>query len=218
MGAAWVWQQNREWKGEGVFLGTNKEVFDAEVYAIREAIRLLDERGEAGQSYTVFSDSQAAIYRVLHEECGPTQALARTAIDSSYRLRARSSDITVRWTPSHQGVAGNERADALARAAASRERAAADPAYLREASPSHLTRLATEARSLETNRWVREHVKRKHRYRPPPWRKDAKGAQGSAQGAGWPVLPATVRPCGHGPTPQEDRPDRHGQLLVVWLG
>ena len=63
----------RRVEGEGTFLGTNKEVFDAEVYAIREAARLLDKRGEVGQSYTVFSDSQAAIYRVLHEGCGPAQ-------------------------------------------------------------------------------------------------------------------------------------------------
>ena len=167
VGAAWVWQQKEEWRGEGTFLGTNKEVFDAEVYAIREATRLLDERGETGQSYTVF-DSQSAIYRILHEQCGPAQALARAVVDSPRRLRARGNDIAVRWTPSHQGVDGKERADSLARAAASREQAAADPAYLREASLSHLTRLATEARSLETDRWIREHVRRRYRYRPPP--------------------------------------------------
>ena len=179
VGAAWTWQQSGEWKEEGIFLGTNKEVFDAEVYAIREAARLLDERGETGQSYTVFSDSQSAIYRILHEQCGPSQALARAAIDSSRRLRARNN-ITVRRTPSHHGVAGNERADSLAKAAASRRRAVADPAYLREASLSHLTRLATEARSLETGRWIREHVKRGHRYRPPPggrMRKELRGVR-----------------------------------------
>ena len=76
-------------------IGTNKEVFDAEVYALLEAIRLLNDRGETDASYTVFSDSQAAIFRLLHEECGPAQALARAAITASQELRARGSDITV---------------------------------------------------------------------------------------------------------------------------
>ena len=42
------------------------------------------------------------------------------------------------------------------------------PDYLREASLAHLTRKITEARSLETSSWIRAHVKRRHRYRPPP--------------------------------------------------
>ena len=168
VGAAWAWLQGGEWRERGVFLGTNKEVFDAEVYAIREAVDLLDARGETGQSYAIFSDSQAAIFRVLHEECGPAQALARATIEASRRLRARGNDVTIRWTPSHQGVPGNERADTGARAAAAGDRETASPTYLREASLSHLTRLATETRSAETSRWIRERVKRKHRYRPPP--------------------------------------------------
>ena len=168
VGAAWAWWQEGGWRGDGSFIGTNKEVFDAEVYALLEAIRLLNNRGETGASYTVFSDSQAAIFRLLHEECGPAQALARAAIDASRELRSRGSDITIRWTPSHRGVAGNERADALARQAAAGELTQADPAYLREASLAHLTRKTTEARSLETSNWIRTHVKRKHRYRPPP--------------------------------------------------
>ena len=57
VGAAWAWLQSGEWKEHGIFLGTNKEAFDAEVYAIGEAANLLDERGETGQSYVIFSDS-----------------------------------------------------------------------------------------------------------------------------------------------------------------
>ena len=112
VGAAWAWQQGGEWREEGIFLGTNKEVFDAEVFATHRAVDLLNRRGEREQHYTVFSDSQVAIFRVQHEECGPAQALARTTIDASHQLWARGNDVTIRWTPSHQEVAGNERADA----------------------------------------------------------------------------------------------------------
>ena len=167
VGAAWAWQQGGEWREEGIFLGTNKEVFDAEVFAIHRAVDLLNRRGEREQHYTVFSDSQAAIFRVQHEECGPAQVLARATIEASHQLWARGNDVTIRWTPSHQEVAGNERADACAKAAAAGDHAAAEPAYLREASLSHLSRLTTEARTTETERWIRAKVKRKHRYRPP---------------------------------------------------
>ena len=168
MGAAWAWWGGGEWRGDGTFLGTNKEVFDAEVYALLRAIELLRDRGETGACYTVFSDSQAAIFRLLHEECGPAQALARAAITASQELRAQGSDITIRWTPSHRGVTGNERADALAKEAAAGELGRVSPDYMREASLAHLTRKITEARSLETSSWIRAHVKRRHRYRPPP--------------------------------------------------
>ena len=168
VGAAWAWWQEGEWRGDGSFLGTNKEVFDAEVYALLGAIRLLNDREETGADYTVFSDSQAAIFRLHHEECGPAQALARAAITAAQELRARGNDITIRWKPSHRGVAGNERADALAREAAAEELRRETPDYLREASLAHLTRKITEARSHETSSWIRASVKRRHRYRPPP--------------------------------------------------
>ena len=168
VGAAWTWWQGGEWRGQGSFLGSNKEVFDAEVYALQRAVRLLSDRGETGMGYTVFSDSQAAIFRLLHEECGPAQALAREAIEASRELRARNNDITIRWTPSHRGVTGKERADALAKRAAAGELAQADPGFLQEASLAHLTRRTTGSRALETSNWIRAHVKRRHRYRPPP--------------------------------------------------
>ena len=126
------------------------------------------DREETGASYTIFSDSQAAIFRLQHDECGPAQAMAIGAIEASRNIRSRGSDITIRWTPSHHGVTGNERADILARRAATGELSRADPSHLSEASLAHLTRKTTEARGLRTSRWIREHVGPKHRYRPPP--------------------------------------------------
>ena len=74
------------WTERGTYLGTNKEVFDAEVFAILRAVRLLHERAEEGQIYTIFSDSQAAVARIQHDGCGPAQALARAVIDMTYEL------------------------------------------------------------------------------------------------------------------------------------
>ena len=46
VGAAFVWWQSGDWKGEGTFLGRNKEAFDAEVFAILGVVRHLNETGE----------------------------------------------------------------------------------------------------------------------------------------------------------------------------
>ena len=60
VGAAVAYRRGGSWKTEGVYLGKNKEVFDAEVYAIGRALEVLNERDEENRQYTVFSDSQAA--------------------------------------------------------------------------------------------------------------------------------------------------------------
>ena len=132
------------------------------------ALRLIDARGESGREYTVFSDSQAAVARVRHTDCGSAQALASAAVDYSYQISARGNSISLRWTPAHQGVDGNEQADAWARRAAERREGRASPDYLREASLAHLTRISTERRVADRGRWIREHVGRKHRYCTPP--------------------------------------------------
>ena len=159
----------------GGYLGTNKEVFDTEVIAILRATRALDERGESEQSYTIFSDSQAAVLRVQHDRCGPAQALARAVIASVDCLYERGNDLTIRWTPSHEGVGGNEQADEAARLAAGSKGDRADPGFLREANLSRLIRKTTEARSRATSTWIRNHAKRRHRYRPRPGGRLRKG-------------------------------------------
>ena len=57
VGAAVAFRSSKVWVRRGIYLGKNKEVFDAEVFATMRAVRLLDERGERGQDYTIFSDS-----------------------------------------------------------------------------------------------------------------------------------------------------------------
>ena len=64
VGAALAFKKTGGWTTKGTYLGRNKEVFDAEVFAIMQAVRLLDERGETGKTYHIFSDSQAAIARM----------------------------------------------------------------------------------------------------------------------------------------------------------
>ena len=117
------WPSGRAGGGvkRGTYLGKNKEVFDAEVFAILRAIRLLSKRNETGRDYMVFSDAQTAIARVQHDRCGPAQVLARAVISLTDDLYDRGSTLAIRWTPSHEGVESNEQADKAAKRAAEGE-------------------------------------------------------------------------------------------------
>ena len=115
VGAALAFKEKDGWATRGTYLGKNKEVFDAEVFAILQALNLLNDREEREQRYTVFSDSQAAIARVQHDRTGPAQALAKAAIRAVNSITSRDSTITLRWTPVHAGVEGNEQVDETAK-------------------------------------------------------------------------------------------------------
>lgn len=80
-----------------------------EVYAILRAVKLLNERGESGRSYTIFSDPQAAVARVQHTDCDPARALAKAVVDFFYELRDRDNSITIRWTPPTRESRGTSR-------------------------------------------------------------------------------------------------------------
>ena len=74
------------------------------------------------------------------------------------------------------GAERNERADEAAKVVAEDRLGSVGPAFVAEASLSHLRRATTE-RSSATGAWIRERVGRRHRYHPPPGGEDAKGAR-----------------------------------------
>ena len=80
VGAACVWRAQEGWIGRRLHLGNNK-VFDAEVFAIYQALRVIEQRQERGRQYTVFADSTSAITRVGDDDLGPGQRFAVAAIE-----------------------------------------------------------------------------------------------------------------------------------------
>ena len=179
VGAAIAFKREGAWRERGFYLGRNKEIFDAEIFAILQAVRTLEERGEGSQQYTVFSDSQAALGRIQCDRTGAGQALAIEVIHTVRTIVGRGNGITFRWTPSHEGVEGNEQADKAAKRAALDELERATPQYLSEASLSYLRRVVTESRSIATAEWIRSHTGRQRRYRPPKAGKMRKALNGS---------------------------------------
>ena len=65
VGATFAWKRREGvWRGRRFRLGTYKEIFDAEVSAIYQALKAFNEAQGSGRRYTVFADSQAAIQRI----------------------------------------------------------------------------------------------------------------------------------------------------------
>ena len=97
MGAACVWRSpDGGWTGHRFQLGKNKEVFDAEVFAVWRALRALEQRNERDRRYTIFVDSTAAITRVRDDARGPGQRFGVAAIEVETRLPAAGNPVTIR--------------------------------------------------------------------------------------------------------------------------
>ena len=106
------------WRSSGFRMGGGREAYDAELAAVVHALVHLHERGQEGHDYTIFTDSTAAMRRMTGDSPGPGQDMAIRAIEIAERLVQGGNTITMRWTPAHVGVEGNERADLAAKDAA----------------------------------------------------------------------------------------------------
>src|SRR5699024_2138 len=69
---------------------------------------------------TILLGSKAAIARLRHTKPGPGQAQAIQAHAIARNLGGQRRQPTIRWVPGHEGVEGNERADQVAKQAASK--------------------------------------------------------------------------------------------------
>ena len=94
-------------------------MFDAELYAIYQAARVLGARGQSEMKYTIFSDSKAAIRRGLTDPLGPGQQCSMAIIEVAGRVTPNNNHIWICWGPAHRGVQGNGVADRMAKGAAS---------------------------------------------------------------------------------------------------
>lgn len=77
------------WTGRSYHLGRNKEMFDAELYALYRASKILEERGEESQNCIIWTNSAAALNRTASDEMGPGQRFALALMEVHSRLANR---------------------------------------------------------------------------------------------------------------------------------
>ena len=88
----------------------------------------------------------------------PGQRFAVAPIEVATQILTRDNEVTVCWVPTHHEVPGNKKAEEFAKAAAdgSYPDDAVLDEYRWETSLSHMTRVATEARSRSAAEWMRD--------------------------------------------------------------
>jgi len=108
------------WKGHKTHMGWHQEAFDAECDALARALQVAATRTHTVGTITIFTDAQAAIWRMTSDDPGPGQHYALEARKHIATLRTKEPNvkIDIRWCPSHQGIEGNEIADEWAKLAA----------------------------------------------------------------------------------------------------
>ena len=155
VGAAVVWRDAPadRWKSCKLALGKNKEVLDAELWGVSEALGVALRKTAPRKPYkvTVFSDSQTAIRKIQGSKTGPGQALKAQIVKRAKQLQSRGSEVTIRWVPSHSKIEGNEQADKAAKEAATGGKIGT----AQWSSLAYINRSITEAKKSEIWSWHR---------------------------------------------------------------
>lgn len=95
-------------------LGSDMEVFDAELYAIEKSIKLAQtecQRNKSIKDIWVFSDSQAAIKRLSANKLDKDLFFCKQIRARAQDLNKRNVQVHLHWVPAHMNIYGNEQAD-----------------------------------------------------------------------------------------------------------
>ncbi len=97
-------------------LGTIMKVYDAELFAIAQALRwTLKENLQRTKDIWIFSDNQAAIKRIQKSRSEPEQHLALQCQQSLQTLVNADFTSHIHWVSEHEDIEGNELTDKAAK-------------------------------------------------------------------------------------------------------
>lgn len=135
------------------FVGKNKEILDAELWGIPQALKMALKKisPQKTDRITVYSDAQLAI-RQLQATNKEGQALITQITKQARQLQNNGGEVIVRWIASHSGIEGNERADKTAKEAGADSRTQA----IRWSTLNHIKQKIIEAKNLEIYSWHRD--------------------------------------------------------------
>ena len=92
-------------------IGLGQLVYNGELEGATQAIEYASRVATNGQSFQVFSDNQAGLFRLKTPSDNPGQACQIRAIAAAKLVVAKGATITLNWVPGHTDIEGNERAD-----------------------------------------------------------------------------------------------------------
>ncbi len=117
--AALCWKDKPagQWREKSVFLGKNKEVLDAELWAVSETLDIAKKRiNIVNKLVTIFCDSQKAFKAiVLSLTYQGNRFLQGLIYQKAQELQQNGYPITFKWIPNHSGLIKNEKANQAAR-------------------------------------------------------------------------------------------------------
>ena len=109
-------------------------VMQAELVALREALSYINSRQL--RQCAVLTDSMSALLKICHGNNKPTETVGK--ILETWRETRRHGVVSFHWVKAHVGIPGNERADELAKEAATGEVATWETLVARSAVKSRL--------------------------------------------------------------------------------
>ena len=157
-GAGWVlyWKGTERRNGsEG--MGKCAEVYDAEMLARLRGLETATEfqpTMPAEQARIIlFADNTSSIASIINEKPGSSQQISQKCVETATQFlnENRRASIEVSWVPGHMDIAGNDRADEIAKEATELEPA------------TEITTIANLHRQLRNNmkvEWVAERAKK----------------------------------------------------------
>lgn len=107
---------DRHWETKKWNLGTARVAFDAELFAIAEALRTASEhlKVETSTILRIITDFQNALRRIQSDELGPGLHVTEDIRVYHQKLEVKGIKTYFHWAPGYHGILGNEIADKAA--------------------------------------------------------------------------------------------------------